>query len=266
MPPELSVIVPAYREGTKIHGNLLTLLAELDQLKIDYEVLVVSDGNNDGTVDEAKRINSRRLRVLAYDTNQGKGFALMHGVRHSRGDLIAFIDADMELHPRGLGRYLQIQREGQWDVVVGSKRHEASAVDYPAFRRFQSWVYQVLVRLLFHLDVRDTQTGLKLFRGVVLRTVIPLLAVKRFAFDLEVLVVARKLGFRKITEAPVELRYRFESTTNPIAAYRVLWDTAAIFYRLNFMRHYDRRQRAVAGAPERRKSDARSVPRTPGIE
>jgi glycosyltransferase involved in cell wall biosynthesis len=239
--PALTVILPAYREGPRIHDNLVHLLSELDATGLDYEVIVVSDGNTDATVSEAERVGSARVRVLAYPVNEGKGFALMHGVAHASSDLIAFIDADMELHPSGLGRFVQIQRTGGWDVVVGSKRHPESHVSYPKTRRFQSWVYQQLIRVLFRINVKDTQTGLKLFRGDLLRQVVPLLAVKRFAFDLELLVVAHKLGYRRVVEAPIELDYRFETTTNAAAAYRALWDTAAIFYRLHLIHYYDRR-------------------------
>lgn len=242
---ELSVVVPAYREGSRIHDNLMHLLRELDATGLDYEVIVVSDGNTDNTVSEAERVESRRVRVLAYGVNEGKGFALMHGISKATGDLIAFIDADMELDPSGIGQFVSIQRATGCDVVVGSKRHHDSQVSYPALRRFQSWMYQLLIRVLFRLDVKDTQTGLKLFRGNLLHAALPLLAVKRFAFDLELLVVARKLGYTQIVEAPIKLDYRFETTTTPAAAYKALWDTAAIFYRLHFIHHYDRRLRAI---------------------
>jgi glycosyltransferase involved in cell wall biosynthesis len=238
--PKLSVVVPAYREGRHIHDNLIRLLDEVDKIRVDYEVLLVSDGNTDETVSEANRVGSPRIRVLADPVNEGKGFALMHGVSVANGELIAFIDADMELDPSGIAMFLEIQQREDADVVVGSKRHPDSQVSYPAARRYQSWMYQQLIRVLFHLDVKDTQTGIKLFKGDLLRAVVPLLAVKRFAFDLELLVVARRLGYRKVVEAPIKLDYRFESTTNPTAAYRALWDTMAIFYRLHFIHYYDR--------------------------
>jgi hypothetical protein len=147
----------------------------------------------------------------------------------------------MELNPREIKTFVHLLMEGDQHVVVGSKRHPRSRVQYPAFRRVQSMVYQLLIRVLFSLQVRDTQTGLKLFRGEVLSRVVPLLAVKRFAFDLELLVVAHHLGYRKIVEAPIELDFQFESTIRPTTAFQVLWDTAAIFYRLNILRYNDRR-------------------------
>src|SRR5438477_12482206 len=112
------------------------------------------------------------------------------------------------------------------DAVIGSKRHADSKVAYPMFRRLQSALYQMVVRLLFNLNVRDTQTGLKLFRRQVLSEAVPLLAIKRFAFDLELLVVARQLGYRNVCEAPINLDYQFESTVNLGSAWNVLWDTA----------------------------------------
>jgi len=243
---ELSVVVPAYREGRRIYANLQRLLAELDQLGCEYEVIVVSDGNTDETVSEAERVASPRLRVLQYAVNRGKGYALSHGVAHASGDLVTFIDADMELHPREISQFIRILKQENADIVIGSKRHPASRVHYPIFRRFESLVYQLLIGALFSLGVRDTQTGLKLFRRQVLAEVLPLLAVKQFAFDLELLVVAQLLGYRRIVEAPIELSYQFESTIGVGAVYRILWDTAAIFYRRRITRYYTRRHRRLA--------------------
>jgi glycosyltransferase involved in cell wall biosynthesis len=237
---DLSVVVPAYREGPRIHDNLQRLLTELDQLETDYEVLVVSDGNTDSTASEAARVGSPRIKVLHYPVNRGKGYALSHGVEHSSGTLVTFIDADMELHPREIRHFIDATRSGQVDIVIGSKLHPESKVHYPLFRRLQSVVYQVLIRLLFDVGVRDTQTGLKLFRRQVLLDVLPLLAVKAFAFDLELLVVARHLGYTRVCELPIELSYRFSSTIDPGAVFRILWDTAAIYYRLHITHYYDR--------------------------
>ena len=238
---QLSVVVPAYREGPRIYDNLLRLLAELDQLDTDYEVIVVSDGNTDATATEAERVDSPHVRVLQYPVNRGKGFALSHGVAQSTGELVTFIDADMELNPAEIKRFIEVLHEQRADIVIGSKRHRLSRVHYPAFRRLQSLVYQLLIRLLFNLGVHDTQTGLKLFQRQVLADAVPLLAVKQFAFDLELLVVAKKLGYTRVVEAPIELSYQFSSTINPRAVFKILWDTAAIFYRLHITHYYERR-------------------------
>jgi glycosyltransferase involved in cell wall biosynthesis len=247
---QLSVVVPAYREGRRIHDNLKRLIGELDQLGVTYEVVVVSDGNTDATVREARRLGSPAVKVFHYPMNIGKGFALSLGVDQSVGSLVTFIDADMELDPANIKGFIELMQASGCDAVIGSKRHPMSKVAYPKFRRLQSLVYQLVVRLLFNLNVGDTQTGLKLFRREVLAEAVPLLAIKKFAFDLELLVVAQYLGYRHICEAPITLEYRFESTVKLSSAWRVLWDTAAIFYRLRILRYYQRRRLQLLLATE----------------
>jgi len=243
---QLSVVVPAYREGKRIYDNLIRLLDELNKLDATYEVIVVSDGNTDATVREARRVGSPRVRVFHYPMNIGKGFALSLGVAQCVDELVTFIDADMELDPANIAVFIDLMESSNCDAVIGSKRHPDSKVSYPRFRRFQSWAYQILIRLLFNLNVRDTQTGLKLFRRQVLLESLPLLAIKKFAFDLELLVVARQLGYRNVCEAPISLDFQFESTVNLGSAGRVLWDTAAIFYRLRILRYYEHRRIELA--------------------
>src|SRR5437773_2850962 len=246
---KVSVIVPAYREARHIQENLARLLRELEALGRTYEVIVVSDGNTDETVREADRVVSPHIKVIEYNRNMGKGYALRCGVAHSSGELVTFIDADMELDPHYIKGFIAVMESFDCDAVVGSKRHPMSNVHYPPARRFQSLMYQLLVRMLFRIKVRDTQTGLKLFRRQILEEAVPLLAIKRFAFELELLVVARQLGYHKLCEAPIRLEYQFESTVNLRAAWNVLWDTAAIFYRLRILRYYQQRRHQLLHTP-----------------
>jgi len=219
----LSVVVPAFREASTIVVAMERLLATLDRCGYDYEVILVSDGNTDGTEAEARRVQSERLRVLHYEQNQGKGFAQSHGVAHAKGDLVAFIDADLDIHPGGIARYLEILHAAKADAVVASKIHPESNVAYPWPRRLQSRVFRLLVELLFRLDVSDTQTGLKLFRREVLDACLPFVHSYGFAFDLELLVLANDAGF-KIVEGPVELDFQFSSTTGVSAVIDVVRD------------------------------------------
>src|SRR5207237_7736850 len=141
-------IVPAYREGRHIHDNLARLVRELDALHVNYEVIVVSDGNTDATVSEARRFGSPAVRVFQYPMNVGKGFALSFGVAQSAAPLVTFIDADMELDPANIKSFINIMQSSECDAVIGSKRHSQSRVQSPAFLRFQRWVYQMVVRIL----------------------------------------------------------------------------------------------------------------------
>ncbi len=244
--PRLTVIAPAFNEATTIHDSIEALVEHLDPMGIDYEIVVVSDGSTDETFLQASRSAGPRVRVIQYERNMGKGYALRTGSKVARGDWIAWFDADLDLQPAALGQFLQVARAEGLDIVIGSKRHPDSAVVYPRHRRVYSWLYQQLVRAMFKLNVRDTQVGVKLFRREALDAVLPVVLVKRYAFDLEVLAVARRFGFGAIVEQPIELRYRFTgSGMNWRAIANALIDTLAIFYRLRILRFYDRKRQLV---------------------
>lgn len=239
VPPTLSVIVPTYRDGRRIYDNLVKLDQALALIGETYEIVVVSDGNEDNTHEEALRFEASHVRVYHYHRNMGKGFALRYGVARSHGEIVTFIDGDGDIDPAQIAVYLQIMHESGADIVVGSKRHPGSKVIYPSMRRLYSATYQLLLRVLFRLQVRDTQVGLKLFRREVLAAVLPRIVEKRYAFDLELLVVANHLGFTRVVEAPVRIGVRFSSTINRQAIVSMLLDTAAIFYRKNVLHYYD---------------------------
>jgi glycosyltransferase involved in cell wall biosynthesis len=178
--------------------------------------------------------------VVGYAQNRGKGFALRFGLAQTRGDVVSIIDADMEIAPEDIGRMVTLLHLYEADIVIGSKRHPLSQVSYPRLRRIQSSAYQLLLRALFQFNVRDTQTGLKVMRREVATRVVDVALVKRFAFDVELLALARHFGYRRVMEAPVHIDYSFQTTTSPKAVLRALWDTAAIFYRLRLRHWYDR--------------------------
>ncbi len=249
---ELSLIVPAFNAASYIEGNVAQIIGTLDELDAAYEILVVSDGCTDGTPDAVARIADSRVRLLRYPANQGKGHALCLGAAHAEGRLIGWLDSDLDVSPQTIVDAVRRLREGDVDAVIGSKRHPGSSVEYPRIRRILSAGFQGLVRVLFRINVRDTQVGAKVFRGEMLRTVVPLLLIKRYAFDLEVLAVGAEFGFDRIEETSVSLAYRFTGTRiNGGAVKRMFLDTLAIAYRIH-LRHWYVRQFA---ALERRRTD-----------
>jgi glycosyltransferase involved in cell wall biosynthesis len=251
--PRLSVIVPVYNQAGSIVENVEEIRRRVaSELSDPIELVVVSDGSVDLTAERLLSETHREaVRVIHYDRNLGKGFAIKAGALAARGDWISYVDADLDLDPGALPRFLEIAREEDLDFAIGSKRHPDSVVHYPLSRRVSSWLYQQLVRVLFRLDVRDTQSGLKVFRRDVVDSVFPLLLVKQFAFDLEMLAVARAFGFSRMRELPVRLDYRFTgSGVRSAAVLRALVDTAAIFYRLRILRYYQRK-RAILGETTR---------------
>jgi glycosyltransferase involved in cell wall biosynthesis len=242
--PLLSVVVPVYNQAGTIVENVRTIRERVErELGGPLELIVVSDGSIDRSEERLLEDASDVARVIHYDRNLGKGFAVKAGALAAAGQYISYIDSDLDLDPRAIPVFVETARRDGLDFVIGSKRHPDSLVHYPAARRVSSWFYQQLVRLLFRLDVRDTQVGLKVFRREVAEEVMPLLLVKQYAFDLELLAVARSLGFNRLREMPITLRYRFTgSGVRSVAVLFALLDTAAIFYRLRILRYYQRKQ------------------------
>ena len=219
--PRLTVVVPAYQEGSTIAHALERMREVFDTLDRTYEVLLVSDGNTDGTETAAKSVDFPQLEVFHYAPNRGKGYALRFGFERARADIVAFIDGDLDIHPSCVLALLAQLEATDADAVIGSKVHPDSEVVYPMFRRFQSRVFRTFIRSLFRLDVTDTQTGCKVFRRQVLDTCLPHVQSDGFAFDLELLVLANDAGYR-VTEGPIALDYQFSSSTGIHAVGHVL--------------------------------------------
>lgn len=244
---KISVVMPAYNEARHIVSNLRETVDTLAAAQYDFEVIVVDDGSPDKTYLEAAKLLSshpERVRVVHYAENQGKGNALMCGTWFARGQYIVFLDADMDLHPVQLPTLLGVMEAQEADVVIGSKRHPLSHVNYPRHRRLYSAVYYTLIRAMFGLPVKDTQTGLKVFKREVVDRVFPRILVKRFAFDVEVLANAHRLGY-KIVDAPVTLTFqRAFGRIKLRDVCAILRDTLAIFYRMHVLHYYDRKEPA----------------------
>jgi glycosyltransferase involved in cell wall biosynthesis len=242
----VSVIVPAYKKEKTIVKDLRTIKNVLDKLRYRTELICVVDGRVDKTFDKAYQYakNKRNVRVVGYDTNRGKGYAVRFGMAESRGNIVAFIDAGMDLNPNGLSMLLEHFEWYDADIIVGSKRHPVSKVEYPWQRRILSVGYQLVVVILFGLRIKDTQVGMKFFKRYVLEKVLPRLLVKTFAFDIEILAVANYLGYKRIYEAPVEVRLDFGGgsvvTDKKIFLniLRMFWDTMSVFYRLRILDYY----------------------------
>lgn len=244
----VSVIIPAYKQAKTIKNDLRSIESVLQKIRYDYEIIVVVDGKEDQTYKRAKSLVSSRLKVYLLRKNHGKGFAIKHGFTKTKGSYIAFIDAGMEIDPNGLSMLLEHLEWYNADIIVGSKRHPVSQVHYPLERKILSLVYYWIVRLLFNLKIKDTQAGIKISKRKVLEKVLPLMVVKQYAFDIELLSVAKRLGFSRIFEAPIKLDFRPDSLTSSATLktiWHMLYDTAAVFYRLNILSHYTKKRRPL---------------------
>lgn len=243
-PKLFSLIIPVYKQEKTIRKDLEDVLKVLSSTQNNFEIIPVIDGALDNSFSEAKKVRDVRVKPVGYKTNHGKGYAVRYGFSFARGSIIGFKDAGPDLKPSALPVMLAQFDFQKADIVIGSKRHPDSKGAYPVIRKILSWGYQKFTKLLFGLDVTDTQVGMKIYKRSVLEDVLPRLLVKKFAFDIEMLAVSYHLGYRKIYEAPVEINL-FAGTSSisvvkilPVVT-NMLKDTLAVFYRLQILRYYD---------------------------
>jgi glycosyltransferase involved in cell wall biosynthesis len=237
----VSLIIPAYKKEKIIVENVTKIKSVLDLIRYDYEIIVVIDGEVDRSFELLKTQKLDRVKIVYYRQNQGKSFAIRLGMSYAKGDYIMFLDSGFEIDPNGISMLLEHMEWYDADVVVGSKRHPASQVQYAKSRKFLSIGYYYFVKFLFGIKVKDTQAGIKIFKKNVIEKVLPRLVEKKFAGDLEMLVVADSLGFSRIYEAPIKLDYNFALDTTAATVdsiWNIFIDTIAIFYRNNILQYY----------------------------
>ena len=245
---DVSIVVPYYNPGNRLRTTVEDMVRVLDASGMTFEIIAVSDGSTDGSPFTLHGFPESVVRRVSFAKNVGKGHALRAGLAMGRGRYLGFIDADGDISPELLAPFVSIMQSEQPDIIIGSKRHPESSVHYPPLRRLYSWGYQHLIALLFRLHVKDTQVGIKLVDRKVIADVLPLLRESRFALDLELLVLARRLGYTHIVEAPVGIRERFGSTISLKAVWLLLVDTIALFIRYSVRHDYDAALASQAGS------------------
>ena len=243
----LSVVMPVYNLGGAVARNLECVAACLDEGGFRYELVPVDDGSADASAAEIREyagaFPSRHgdcgtCRPVFVAKNAGKGNALKAGFAASCGEYVLLLDGDLDIAPKKLPGFFDSMARNGSDIVVGSKRHPESSVQYPWHRRLASAVYFGLVRLVVGLPVTDTQTGMKLFRRKVLGEALERMLVKTYAFDLELLSIAYQRG-AKVSEAPVEIRFGEKfGALSPRTVRDMMMDTLAVFYRLRLLNYY----------------------------
>lgn len=232
--PRVSLIMPVYNEQGKIAECVKNATAHLDTLGIPYEVVVVDDGSTDNTRSEAMSVRSNpRVNVVGYAENHGKGYAIKHGVKYVSGDVVIFMDGDADVKPELTGQYLAVLEKA--DIAIASKRHPASEVSMPIIRKLLSHSFHCLVMLLTGVRVSDTQSGFKAFRREALSKLVSLMAVKHYAFDVELLTVAQLLKLR-VVELPIRIELKGSIGVRHVA--RMFLDLLGITYRLRVIRWY----------------------------
>jgi glycosyltransferase involved in cell wall biosynthesis len=216
----LSVVVGCYNAAVHLEKRLLDLVAFLDGTGRDYEVLIVEDGSLDDSLPILRRLEVEvpSIVVLRNPRNMGKGYSIRNGILNSRGKFIIFTDIDMAYARQNLLSVLERLEAGD-PLVVGNRRLPESVyvvnntlVKYVYRRHRMGVAFNALVRLLFGLTTRDTQSGLKGFSRSAAAAIFQQLYTDGFLFDIEIFIRARTLGI-PVTEVPVQLTYEDDITT-----------------------------------------------------
>jgi dolichyl-phosphate beta-glucosyltransferase len=234
---EVSIIIPVFNLEKKISASLTRIKEVLNLSLSSYELIVVDDGSDDNTLEilrEQERLDSR-IRVISYVPNKGKGYAVKTGVTHSYGRIIVYTDGDLEISPNLITSYIkEIEKS---DLIIASKRHPLSNINTVSSRKFLSSIFNFFIRMIFRIKVKDTQCGLKVGKGDVLRRIFLVMLTKRYAFDVELLVIATALNL-KIKEMPVEVNSDHVMKFQDIL--KMILDIGAILYRFRIKRWYQR--------------------------
>ncbi len=204
-----SLVVPFYNEELGIKKTALILNSFLTKhFKFTYELIFVNDGSSDNSLkilnDQMYKFTNTKL--ISYKRNRGRGYALAKGFQKASGEVVGYIDSDLEIEPKYI--YECVKKIGDYDVVVVSKHLPGSKVETTLLRKWASKTYNIWVRFTLGSKVSDHQGGLKVFKRLVLTKILPKVHSYGWLFDTELLYYAQQNGF-KVGEVPIDVRYGF---------------------------------------------------------
>lgn len=219
---DLSVVIPVFNEEERIVNTIGQVSAYLERQGRSYEVIVSDDGSHDGgpVLVQEEFAGAAEVRLIREEVNQGKGAAVRRGMMAAQGALVIFTDADLSYPVEAIG--LCVEALGDFDLAVGSRNLPGSEIEItpPLRRRLAGPVFKAVVRRLVLAGFTDTQCGFKGFRADAAREIFSNCTINGFAFDVEVLALARLFGY-SVTEVPVRLLMdssdsRINLTTDPL--------------------------------------------------
>jgi len=231
----LSVIIPAYNEEKRLPRTLEEINNYLKKQNFEFEIIVVSDGSTDRTCEVVENLKSQipNLKLICEKINRGKGYGVKIGMLNARGKYRLFTDADNSTPISEIEKFWTEFEKGA-DVVIASREIKGAILDppQPLFRRFVGEVFKYLRKIIVGLwEIEDTQCGFKCFKGEIAEKIFPKAKIERFAFDPEILLIAKRIGF-KIKEVPVYWRNDLQSKVKLKSMVKMLIDLFKIRFNL----------------------------------
>ncbi len=203
---KISVVIPAYNEGSRIEKTLRDIHDYVSvQNSYNWEVVVVSDGSKDSTAAVVKKCSADmpEVRIIENTENHGKGWVVKQGMLEANGDIRLFMDADNSTNVREIEKFFPYFEKGA-EIVIGSRRIAGANVarDQKIIREFLGWCFRTIVHIIVPVGVTDTQCGFKAMTASAAQTIFPQQTIFRWAFDVEILSLARKAHI-PIQEVPI---------------------------------------------------------------
>lgn len=230
----ISVIIPAYNEEARIQPTVERISSYLQENFSEFEIIVVDDGSSDSTLTVIQNLSNKfpNIRLIHYPGNSGKGYAIKTGVLSSSGKFLLTCDADLSTPIEELEKLMPFIHK-DFDIVIGSRGLQESdiIVRQPWYRQRMGKIFNILVRILVLRGLKDTQCGFKLFRGDTARKLFKKSHINGFSFDVEILFLAEKEGYR-IKEVPVRW------LNSPNSKVKIIHDSMNMFLELFRIRAY----------------------------
>ncbi|HLD87807.1 MAG TPA: dolichyl-phosphate beta-glucosyltransferase [Candidatus Omnitrophota bacterium] len=213
----LSVIIPAFNEEKEVRDNTRAVEQKLDSLRLNYEIILVNDGSADGTLSRMQECAGSRIKVLSYEKNRGKGFAVRHGMLHAAGRYRLFMDADLSTSLEAMDKFLEHMRQDDYDMIIGDRKSKPGdhTVKQPWHRRFLGNGFIVLSRWCVEKKIRDFTCGFKMFNRRAADIIFKKQQILNWAFDTELIAIALIHDLR-IGEIPVTWNHHHGSAVRPM--------------------------------------------------
>jgi dolichyl-phosphate beta-glucosyltransferase len=228
---DLSVVIPAYNEALRLGPSLRRVVDYLRARPGSYEVLVVDDGSTDATAEVAQKFAADGVRLLRQEVNRGKGAVVKAGVLASQGREVLLVDADLSTPIEDIEKLRPHLAEAP--LVLGSRSVAGADIlqHQPFYREWMGRTFNLIIRLLGVRGLRDTQCGFKLLAGDVARRLFAEMTIERFAYDVELVWLARRRGYH-VVEVGVRWADSSSSKVNPVSdSLRMFWDVLALRWR-----------------------------------
>ncbi len=224
----ISVIVPCFNEGKTIYQNIKKIYGYLSTKFLEFEIIAVNDGSTDNTLSELRLVNQEiPIKFINKEKNEGKGKAVREGISASKYETVMFMDADLAIPVEELEKFLGELKNGS-DMAIASRFIPGLKIKRPVLwhRKIMERAFQILrVMILNSWQVKDTQCGFKVFRSSVAKRIFGMATIDRFAFDSEIIFIAKKFGYL-IKELPITLQ-------NPrTTSVRLFYDPLNMFFAL----------------------------------